>query len=65
MLARERQHLTAGQAAQLATLAEPKQLLLTHISARYKEPDLLTEQAMALFPNTLLATDGQIIEVKQ
>ena len=63
-LARERQHLTAGQAAQLATLAEPKQLLLTHISARYKEPDLLTEQATALFPNTLLASDGQIVEIK-
>jgi len=63
-LARERQHLTAGQAAQLATLAEPKQLLLTHISARYKEPELLIEQAMALFPNTLLASDGQIVEIK-
>ena len=64
VLARERQHLTAGQAARLATLAEPKQLMLTHISARYKEPELLTDQATAHFPNTLLATDGQIVEIK-
>ena len=63
-LARERQHLTAGQAARLATLAEPKQLMLTHISARYKEPELLTDQATALFPSTILATDGQIVEIK-
>lgn len=63
-LARERQHLTAGQAARLATLAEPKQLMLTHISARYKEPELLTDQATAHFPNTILATDGQIVEIK-
>lgn len=62
-LARERQHLTAGQAGQLAALAEPKQLLLTHISARYKEPDLLLQQATAHFPNTLLASDGLVVQI--
>lgn len=62
-LARERQHLTAGQAAQLAALAEPNQLLLTHISARYKEPELLVDQATAHFPNTILASDGLVVQI--
>ena len=62
-LARQRQHLTAGQAGQLAAQAQPKQLLLTHISARYHEPDLLLAQATAHFPNTTVATDGLVVEV--
>ncbi|MBR1766630.1 MAG: ribonuclease Z [Bacteroidales bacterium] len=63
-LALQRQHLTAGQAGRLAALAAPRQLLLSHISARYKDPDLLLGQAKALFPNTLVAADGQVIELK-
>ena len=62
-LARQRQHLTAGQAGQLAVQAQPKQLLLTHISARYHEPDLLLQQATAHFPNTTVASDGLVVEV--
>ena len=62
-LARQRQHLTAGQAGQLAALAQPNQLLLTHISARYHEPDLLLQQATAHFPNTTVASDGLVVEV--
>lgn len=62
-LARQRQHLTAGQAGQLAAQAQPKQLLLTHISARYHEPDLLLAQATAHFPNTTVAADGLVVEV--
>lgn len=63
-LARERQHLTAGQAAQLAAHAGVRQLLLTHISARYKEPQLLLDQAIAYFPNVTIATDGLVVEVR-
>lgn len=62
-LARQRQHLTAGQAGQLAALAQPKKLLLTHISARYHEPDLLLAQATAHFPDTTVASDGLVVEV--
>ncbi len=62
-LARQRQHLTAGQAGQLAAQAQPKQLLLTHISARYHEPDLLLAQATAHFPDTTVASDGLVVEV--
>ena len=63
-LATERQHLTAGQAGRLAALAGVKQLLLTHISARYKEPQILLDQATAEFPNTLLAEDTLVLEIK-
>ena len=62
-LAHQRQHLTAGQAGQLAALAQPRQLLLTHISARYHEPDLLLQQASAHFENTLVASDSLLVEV--
>lgn len=64
-LATERQHLTAGQAGRLATLAGVKQLLLTHISARYKEPQLLLDQATAEFPNCILAEDTLVVEIKK
>lgn len=64
-LATERQHLTAGQAGRLATLAGVKQLLLTHISARYKEPQILLDQATAEFPNSLLAEDTLVLEIKR
>lgn len=64
-LATERQHLTAGQAGRLAALAGVKQLLLTHISARYKEPQILLDQATAEFPNSLLAEDTLVLEIKR
>lgn len=64
-LATERQHLTAGQAGRLAALAGVKQLLLTHISARYKEPQILLDQATAEFPNSLLAEDTLVLEIKK
>lgn len=64
-LAETRQHLTAGQAGRLARLAGAGQLLLTHISARYREPELLLQQAMEEFPNTILAADGMRIEIKR
>lgn len=64
-LAMQRQHLTAGQAGRLARLAGVRQLLLTHISARYKEPEIILQQASAEFGNTILAADGMRIEIKR
>lgn len=63
-LARERCHLTAGQAGRLAALAGVRQLLLTHISARYKDPQIILDQASAEFPDAILATDFQPFEIK-
>ena len=62
-LASERQHLTAGQAGRLARLAGARQLLLTHISARFREPDLLLKQAQQEFANTLIAADNTRYEI--
>jgi len=62
-LAAERKHLTAGQAGRLARLAGVRQLLLTHISARFREPDLLLAQAAAEFENAVVAADNMRFEV--
>ena len=62
-VAAEKLHCTAPQAATLALKANAKQLLLTHISARYKEPEPLLAEATAVFPNTLIAADGGVYEV--
>lgn len=62
-VANEKLHLTATMAATLAQKAEAKQLLLTHISARIKEPEILLKEAHEIFPNTLIASDGEHFEV--
>ena len=63
-LACERKHLTAGQAGRLARMAGARQLLLSHVSARYKEPDILVQQASEEFADTILAADGMRVEVR-
>ncbi len=62
-VAAEKLHCTTSQAATLALKAEAQQLLLTHISARFKESEALLAEAQAIFPNTLIATDGNRYEV--
>jgi ribonuclease Z len=57
-------HLTAGQAAKLAIEAEVKYLILTHISRRYRERDVLAE-AQAIFPATSVARDFDAFQVKR
>ena len=57
-------HLTAHQAASLALEAEVKHLVLTHISRRYRERDILAE-AKAIFPNTRVARDFDTYQVKR
>jgi len=49
-------HLTAAQAARLAVAANVQTLILTHVSRRSRERDLLAE-AQAIFPNTYVARD--------
>jgi ribonuclease Z len=57
-------HLTASQAARLAVEAGVKYLILTHISRRYREKDVLAE-AQAIFPNTSVARDFDAFQVRR
>jgi len=63
-LAKRFGHITAYQAAKLASEAEVKHLILTHISRRYRERDILSE-AKDLFPNTQVARDFDTYQVKR
>jgi ribonuclease Z len=49
-------HITAGQAARLALENGVKSLLLTHVSRRYRERDVIDE-ARRIFPQTHVARD--------
>lgn len=52
-----RKHLTAGQAASIASQAGVGQLILTHFSTRYKDTSTLEEEAAKIFPNVRSAYD--------
>jgi len=57
--ARETMHSTARQAAEMAQLTQARGLLIGHFSARYKDLNILLEEARAVFPNCRLALEGE------
>jgi len=61
--AHEDGHSTSSQAAETAKKAGAKRLVLTHISARYKAPGILVEQAKKIFPCVEVAEDFMKIDV--
>ena len=63
-MARLFSHLTARQAAELAVKANVKKLIITHISRRYREKDVLKE-AQAIFPNSVVARDFDSFQIKR
>jgi len=63
-MAKDFAHLTARQAAELAVEAKVKNLILTHISRRYRERDVLSE-ARGVFPQTFVARDFDDYQVKR
>jgi len=65
-MATEKKHSTATDAATDAKKMGAKQLILTHISSRYRDESLLKllEEAKEIFPNTLMAEDLMRVELK-
>lgn len=59
----ERKHSTASEAARLAKGAGVGRLVLTHFSARYRRTDSLVREARRIFPETVAAHDGLVLEV--
>ncbi len=60
--AKETLHATATDAAEVARLADVKLLALTHVSTRYFGSEL-AEEARAVFPDTVVPRDFDVIEV--
>ncbi len=61
--AREDGHSTTSQAAETAKKAGVKRLVLIHVSARYRETDLLVEQARKIFCRVDVAEDLMKISI--
>lgn len=62
-MAKHFSHLTARQAAELAIKIGASQLILTHLSRRYRDKDVLAE-AQQVFPNAVVARDFDSFTVK-
>lgn len=63
-LAKTTFHTTAKQAACLANNISAEKLVLGHFSSRYKTVDGLLKEAQDLFPDTIEAEDGLLLDVK-
>ncbi len=58
-------HTTALQAAQVAKLTGAEHLIIGHFSARYKNLNVLLEEAQSLFPATELAIEGKTFVIDE
>ncbi len=63
-MARQFGHMTAKRSAELALNSGVKQLILTHLSRRYRERDILQE-AQEVFENTIVARDFDVVTIKK
>lgn len=61
--AHERGHSTAAEAAQIAKLAGAKRLIIGHYSKRYIDFTPLLDEARAIFPNTIAADEGLVVDL--
>lgn len=57
-----RQHSSAEQAALFARRAEVRRLVIGHYSARYDDSAPFLAEAQAIFPATVAASDGAVID---
>jgi len=63
-IARQKLHSTTIEAATLAKKAGAGTLMIGHYSARYKELEDFRREAARVFPNTILAREGETVEVR-
>ncbi len=63
-MAKQFSHLTARMGAELAIKAGVKKLVLTHLSRRYREKEVLAE-AQSIFPGVSVARDFDVFQVKK
>jgi ribonuclease Z len=63
-MAKQFSHLTARMGAELAIKAGVKKLILTHISRRYREKDVIAE-AQSIFPNAVVARDFDAYQIRK
>ncbi|MCL4154704.1 UNVERIFIED_CONTAM: hypothetical protein GTU68_047556 [Idotea baltica] len=57
-------HSTALEAGKIAQQAAVRELILGHFSARYKDLDPLLQEAQSIFPNTSLAKEGNLYNLR-
>jgi ribonuclease Z len=57
-------HSTAKEAAEIATLAGAKKLIIGHFSARYQNVTPLLNEAKSVFKNTVIANEGETYSIE-
>lgn len=57
-------HSTAAQAAMVARDAGASQLMIGHYSSRFNDEQVLLDEAKAILPNTILAQEGLVVDVR-
>jgi len=62
--ANETLHSTTIDAANIATKAEVKELIIGHFSARYKDIEPVLNETKSIFPNSIAAEDGMVVSRK-
>ncbi|MGQ1786760.1 MULTISPECIES: ribonuclease Z [unclassified Saccharicrinis] len=63
VLAKKTYHATAEQAATIALKAKAGKLLIGHFSSRYKDLNVLLNEAKEVFPNTYIANEGDVVNI--
>ena len=63
--ARDTLHSTAYQAATIAARSNVKKLIIGHFSGRYKDLNVLLEEAQKVYPNTELAQEGETYDIAE
>ncbi len=62
--AKENLHMTAREAAEMASEAGVNQLALTHFSSRYDDVQMHLSQASDIYPNLIVAEDFLVLNVQ-